>query len=117
MSQLFGVVTFFFSSNCGQQKNRINTTKFFTMKKQVLISMPISEFQDLINQTIESKIDHLINKLKYEELLDVEETTRRLGVTRVTLYAWRKKGLIKSYKIENRVYFKWSEILECLEEK
>ena len=86
------------------------------MKQQVLISIPIEEFKKIMEDTIELKISNILEKNNFEKLLTTEEVTQRLGVTRVTLYAWRKKGLIKSYKIENRVFFKWSEIISQLEE-
>ena len=86
------------------------------MQKQILISMPVEDFQKMLEATIEAKIASIVDRNTFEKLLTTEEVTQRLGVTRVTLYAWRKKGLIKSYKIENRVFFKWSEILEQLEE-
>lgn len=86
------------------------------MQKQILISIPVEDFQKMIEATIEAKIASIVERNTFEKLLTTEEVTQRLGVTRVTLYAWRKKGLIKSYKIENRVFFKWSEIVSQLEE-
>ena len=86
------------------------------MQKQVLISIPIDEFRKMVEETIEAKIASIVDRNTFEKLLTTEEVTLRLGITRVTLYSWRKKGLIKSYKIENRVFFKWSEILEQLKE-
>ncbi len=87
------------------------------MQKQILITMSVDQFKKIVEETIESKIGSIIEKNTFEKLLTTEEVTQRLGVTRVTLYAWRKKGLIKSYKIENRVFFKWSEIINNLEEE
>lgn len=86
------------------------------MQKQILITMSVDQFKKIVEETIELKIGSIIEKNNFEKLLTTEEVTQRLGVTRVTLYAWRKKGLIKSYKIENRVFFKWSEILNHLKE-
>lgn len=87
------------------------------MQKQILISIPLKDFKKIVEETIEAKIIQIVDHNKFEKLLSTEEVTKLLGVTRVTLFTWRKKGLIKSYKIENRVYFKWSEIIESLEEK
>lgn len=79
--------------------------------------MPIDEFKKIIADTVEKKIESIIEKNSYEKLIKTKELTQRLGISRVTLHAWRKKGLIKSYKIENKVFFKWSEIINHLEEE
>lgn len=50
-----------------------------------------------------------------EEFLTREETARKIKIDKSTLWAWTKKGIIKSYGIGNRVYYKASEIEAALQ--
>lgn len=49
-----------------------------------------------------------------KEILTTKDVCELLGINRTTLWAWEKKGTIKSYGIEGRKFFKRSEILESL---
>ena len=51
-----------------------------------------------------------------EELLTRKETAELLKVDISTLWHWSKKGVLKSYGISNRVFYKRSEIMEALTE-
>ncbi|RRQ49812.1 DNA-binding protein [Maribacter algicola] len=44
------------------------------------------------------------------ELLTREETAELLKISLTTLWHWSKKGILPSYGIGNRVYYKRSEI-------
>lgn len=49
-----------------------------------------------------------------EKPLTQSEAVKFLGKSRQTLQAWRKRGLIKSYRISGRIYYKPSELLSAL---
>ncbi|RAJ17818.1 helix-turn-helix domain-containing protein [Olleya aquimaris] len=88
--------------------------------KQVYI-YPYSQ-EELIKKllkTIESRIEVLDKKRKktvieHEELLTVEETMKLLKCSKQALWNWRKNGILPSYRLGNRVYYKHSEILTKL---
>ena len=44
------------------------------------------------------------------ELLTREETAKYLKISLSTLWHWSKKEILPSYGIENRVYYKRSEV-------
>ncbi|WP_299160099.1 helix-turn-helix domain-containing protein [uncultured Eudoraea sp.] len=48
------------------------------------------------------------------ELLTREETAEYLKISLSTLWHWSKKGILPSYGIGNRVYYKRIEIEEAL---
>lgn len=48
------------------------------------------------------------------ELLTRKETAKLLRVSLPTLHDWTKRGIIKGYRIEGKVYYKKSEIEESL---
>ena len=71
------------------------------------------------------KIDNLTNALTgratettetapEEKLLSRTETAKMLGVTLPTIIDWGKKGILKCYRIGNRVRYKQSEVMETL---
>jgi hypothetical protein len=50
-----------------------------------------------------------------EKPISQPEAVAFLGKSRQTLIAWRKKGLIKGYKLDGRIYFMRSELVAALE--
>ena len=67
---------------------------------------------------LDRKIDALTTVkecLDGDQLLDNQDLCLLLGVTKQTLYRYRKKGVIKYYMVDNgKVYYKKSEIPDFL---
>lgn len=70
---------------------------------------------------MDRKMDLLVvpNKdIQKDDFLDNQDLCILLGVTKKTLYRYRKKGLLKSYTFDNRkMYYKKSEIPDSLKVK
>jgi len=49
-----------------------------------------------------------------DELLTVEETLKFLKCSKQALWNWRKNGILPSYRLGNRVYYKKSDIFNKL---
>lgn len=49
-----------------------------------------------------------------EGLFTVDETLKFLKCSKQALWNWRKKGILPSYRMGNRVYYKKSDILAKL---
>jgi predicted DNA-binding transcriptional regulator AlpA len=49
-----------------------------------------------------------------DELLTVEETLKFLKCSKQALWNWRKNGILPSYRLGNRVYYKRSDIFNKL---
>lgn len=43
-----------------------------------------------------------------------EEMAKKLSISLPTLHDWTKKGILKAYRMGNRVYFKSNEVDQCL---
>lgn len=84
---------------------------------QFIQTTPI-ELAELINNRVKSQLDDFKRKLDLNqvqiELLTRQETCELLKIDQSTLYHWTKKGKVTCYGIENRRYYKRSEIMECL---
>jgi len=53
-----------------------------------------------------------------DDYLDNQDMCLMLGITKKTLYRYRRKGLLKPYTFEGRkIYYKKSEIADCLKVK
>lgn len=64
---------------------------------------------------LESLITNLSEELKdrkKDEILEVDDVCRMFGVTRTTVYEWRRSGKVNSYQRGRRVYFKKAELLK-----
>ena len=49
-----------------------------------------------------------------DRYLSGEETQKLLGgVSSVSLWEWRRKGIIQGYRIGNKVFYKYSELMQC----
>jgi len=49
-----------------------------------------------------------------ERPITQEEAIKFLGKSRQTLASWRKKGVIKSYRLGGRIYYKPAELVAAL---
>ncbi len=49
-----------------------------------------------------------------KEFIGDEELRERLGVSRTTLYNWRKEGIIPYKRIGNKIYYPWKAIQEIM---
>ena len=67
---------------------------------------------DVINSAVK-KIEEAKENAAIEHIGD-EEMQRRLGVSRTTLYNWRKSGLIPYSRICKKLYYPWREIQKLL---
>lgn len=85
------------------------------MQEQSFFSIPIEELRNLIKQAIKEEVTGLVDQQQFEPLIKTEEACELLGVTKVTLLDWRKKGLVPFLKLNSRVYYKRSELLAALE--
>lgn len=76
----------------------------------------ILECQKRLEQQLNDVQKSLVEKSQstQKELMTIDETCTALGVDRSTLYRWQKEGVIKSYGIEKRRYYKYSDIISKL---
>jgi predicted DNA-binding transcriptional regulator AlpA len=49
-----------------------------------------------------------------KEFIGDEELRDRLGVSRTTLYNWRKEGIIPYKRIGNKIFYPWKAIQEIM---
>ena len=75
------------------------------------IDLRLKKIEKLLQVISFNNIDPLQNQ---KELLTKKETLKLLKISQSTLWRWTVKNKLSSYGIENRVYYKKSEIIAAL---
>lgn len=89
------------------------------MKQIILNGIHLDELIDKISDAVQSRIDKIptrqdqVGKPSYLSRADVCEL---LKISLPTLHEWTKLGLLKSYKIGNRVLYKQQEMENAIEQ-
>ncbi len=55
------------------------------------------------------------NKTGTKEILSTDETLKLLDINRSTFDRLRKEGIIKAYRLRRKLYCKYSELMEAIE--
>ena len=79
----------------------------------------LQELKDLLVKEILAGVEVLIEasqekSINQNENWTTKETAKYCKVTVVTIGDWTNKGILKKYKIGNRVFYKKNEVLEAI---
>ena len=78
-----------------------------------IIDLRLDEFKTIIGDIIRNNLKDVLNKEGSKELLTRKETAKRLGISLSTLHDYTSKGILPAYRIGNRVYYRWEDILKA----
>ncbi|MDV4072199.1 DNA-binding protein [Elizabethkingia anophelis] len=88
------------------------------MSKIQFVQTTPDELENLIKESVKDVIEkmksNLSNTSEQEKILTRSETARLLDIDPSSLWRWTKKGKIKAFGIENRVYYYLSDINKAL---
>jgi len=90
------------------------------MEKQIFTNFQVEDLIDLIRNCVKDEFKKLSlpeEKENQEELVSIEDLQKIFSVSKVTIHKWKKKGLIPFYKMNRRVYFKKSEVIDSMKHK
>ena len=91
------------------------------MEQILLTSITLDELLDKITERINIALSIKASEKKdtptQEELLTIADLERLFNVSKVTIHKWKKKGLIPFYKMNRKVYFKRSEVIDSMSHK
>ena len=87
---------------------------------QILVPFEVIELKEMIRQLLRSELQTLkkpndavsydVPGMTQKPIYKAAEVCKMLQISRVTLHAWTKEGLIKPYKIKSRLFFLWADI-------
>lgn len=85
------------------------------MNDILLTTIRIAELEILIQKSVERALSENNKKQtptqSPEEFLTIQQVSKLLGVSLVTLHKWKKEGKIKYHRFGSRIRFLQSEIL------
>jgi len=84
-----------------------------------LYNITPTDLSECVKKAVDKAIQHYASKdsetcNSQNELLTVEETIEYLKCSKQALWNWRKSGILPSYRLGNRVYYKRKDILAKL---
>jgi len=83
-------------------------TKLFTVFTE-------NEIREMVQKQVDEALSRTTtNQPEPTEFLTRNEVSDLLGVSLVTVWDWSKKGIITPYKINSRIRFKKSDVLESV---
>lgn len=86
------------------------------METQIVI-IKISELKNLINESVSNAFSQIPQQKEEEILLKQKDVAKLFSVSLVTINAWMKTGKLPYHRINSRIFFKKSEVLEALQGK
>lgn len=89
------------------------------MSEIKVITGSLSDFERLINESKKEVIEQFTRQLSETQNQEKEILTRKaaaelLDISYTCMYDWIDNGSLKPYKMGNRTYFKYSEVMETL---
>jgi hypothetical protein len=90
------------------------------METTQITTVTPKELVDLISESVKTQIKELSSYLtnnpskEAKEFLTRKQTADLFHVSLVTIHEWQNNGTLKVYKMGNRSFFKYSELLETL---
>ena len=84
------------------------------LQQQLILSqIPLSNILDGLREIVREEIKAEKERDLQEKFLSPAETAKLFHppISKVTLSAWTKEGLLKDFRISGRVYYKYSEII------
>jgi hypothetical protein len=85
-----------------------------------LIQVTPEELVTMITESVKNHFQELSKKMEVKttsiekEFLTRKETAQLFQISLVTIHEWQNNGILKPYKMGNRTYFKYSELLDVL---
>lgn len=87
------------------------------MKSICLDCYSPEEFAEILKKMLIETLkleDFQAKKTAFDPLLTREEAATLLKITLPTLNTWTKQNVLKSHRIESRIYYKHSELMSAL---
>ncbi len=70
----------------------------------------IQAITDHVENRLFERITKFLADSAPKRYLSADEVCERFGVTKPTIHEWRKRKILKSYKLGSRVYYRLDEI-------
>jgi len=84
------------------------------MEEFIITNLTINDLTEIIEKCVQQSIRQgiRVEPKQDEPLHNIDEIAVYLGVSKVTIHAWKREGKLPFHRLGRRVYFKKSEILK-----
>lgn len=83
-------------------------------KTTLLITITLEELSTIVRESVEVGLSSISEKQNQSQnpinFISRKQVSEMLGVCQETIYSWQRKGILKGYKIGNRVRYSLSEV-------
>ncbi len=87
----------------------------------IQINITPEELELLLQKSVQVELEKVISKIapqsNEKEFFTRQQAIDFLGISYVCLHDWTNKGIISAYKLGNRTYYKYSELVEKIMKK
>ncbi|NUM50921.1 MAG: helix-turn-helix domain-containing protein [Flavobacteriales bacterium] len=84
------------------------------MNEQLIVTLKVGELKNIIDESVTNALTKVPQKPEEETLLKRKEVAQIFGVSLVTLNQWMRDGRIPCHRINTRVFFKRTKVMEAL---
>lgn len=77
----------------------------------------VNAIKDGVQEVLKKESSNSSKTESEEDLLNIEDVQKIFRVSKVTIHKWKKAGLLPYYKVNRKLYFKKSEVINSLEHK
>ncbi len=88
----------------------MQTVQFYGVEPQQLIN----EIAERVKDTLFTDAKKMLKATEHNQYLSTEEVCKKFSITKSTIYEWRKKKILKPYKLGSRIYFRMDEIEKAM---
>ncbi len=85
--------------------------------QQLVVTLNVSDLKHIINESIENAISKTPTAKEEDSILRRKDVAKLFSVSLVTIADWMKTGKLPYHRINSRIFFKKSELMECIEIK
>lgn len=84
------------------------------MNEQLIVTLKVGELRNIIDESVTNALTKASLKQVEETLLKRKEVAKIFGISLVTLSQWMRDGRIPCHRVNTRVFFKRTEVMEAL---
>lgn len=82
------------------------------MEQIQLTQLSLDDLKNILDEVISEHLKD-VKKEQPDQLFTRKELAERLSISLPTLHKYSQQGILISYKIGNRIYYRWSEVLKA----